>query len=98
MKKILLTALITLCLCLLTVHCLAKSGLAKGGLIEIEVDPSIQILVNGKTFAPKDANGKDVMTFVYDGTTYAPLRALAEAYGLEVGYDTEKNMATVGRP
>ncbi len=93
MKKILLTALITLCLCLLTVHCLAK-----GGLIEIEVDPSIQILVNGKTFAPKDANGQDVMTFVYDGTTYAPLRALAEAYGLEVGYDAEKNMATVGRP
>lgn len=36
------------------------------------------------------------MTFTYNGTTYAPLRALAEAYGLEVGYDAEKKMATVG--
>ena len=24
---------------------------------------------------------------VFNGTSYAPVRALAEAYGLEVGYD-----------
>lgn len=93
MKKILLTILVTLMVCLLTFHTLAESG-----FIEIDVDPSIKILVNGAEFKPKDANGKDVMTFVYDGTTYAPLRALAEAYGLEVGYDAEKNMATVDQP
>ena len=28
-------------------------------------------------------------------TTYAPVRALAEAYGLTVGYDSAKHMATV---
>ena len=33
--------------------------------------------------------------FTYDGTTYAPLRALAEAYGLEVGYDAANRIATV---
>ena len=46
-------------------------------------------------FQPKDARGNDVMVFTYNGTTYAPLRALAEAYGLEVGYDGERNIATV---
>lgn len=56
---------------------------------------SINIMVNGKEFHPTDPNGNPVDVFVYNGTTYAPLRALAEAYGLTVGYDTERNMATV---
>lgn len=60
----------------------------------ISVSP-INIEVNGAVFQPKDANGNDVSVFVYSGTTYAPLRALAEAYGLTVGYDTEKRLATV---
>lgn len=93
MKKILVTAVSVVLLFLLTLQ-----SLAAGGLLKISVDPSIKILVNGKEFQPKDANGKDVMTFVYDDTTYAPLRALAEAYGLEVEYDAAKNMATVDRP
>ena len=38
-----------------------------------------QVMVNGEVFQPKDAQG----------------RALAEAYGLTVGYDSAKNMATV---
>lgn len=46
-------------------------------------------------FQPKDANGNPVSVFVYSGTTYAPLRALAEAYGLTVGYDSEKKLASV---
>ena len=90
MKKILVTAVSVVLLFLLTLQILAA-----GGLLKLSVDPSIQILVNGKEFQPKDATGKDVMTFVYNGTTYAPLRALAEAFGLDVGYDAEKNMATV---
>ena len=77
---------------------LGVSAIAAGQLIPINVDPSIKILVNGEEFKPTDANGNEVMTFSYEGTTYAPLRALAEAYGLEVGYDAEKKMATVAEP
>lgn len=76
---------------------LTISALAISGRMTIEVDP-INIQVNGVTFQPKDAGGNDVPVFAYNGTTYAPLRALAEAYGLEVGYDAEKNMATVVDP
>lgn len=93
MKKIILTFFLTLTAAALALHVLAASG-----MIQINVDPSIKILVNGAEFKPKDVNGKDVMTFVYDGTTYAPLRALAEAYGLEVGYDANLKMATVSEP
>lgn len=76
---------------------LSLSALAISGRMTIEVDP-INIQVNGQTFAPTDVTGKEVPVFAYQGTTYAPLRALAEAYGLEVGYDAAANMATVADP
>lgn len=84
-------------LCATLVFSLTLSALAISGRMTIEVDP-INIMVNGEVFVPKDVNGKEVPQFAYQGTTYAPLRALAEAYGLEVGYDAEKNMATVNDP
>lgn len=93
MKRIFLTCILTVFACALALHVMATSG-----VIQITVDPSIKILVNGEEFKPKDVTGKSVMTFVYDGTTYAPLRALAEAYGLEVGYNAELKMATVNKP
>jgi hypothetical protein len=77
---------------------LAAICFAAGQLVSINVDPSIKILVNGQEFHPKDVKGNDVMTFTYNGTTYCPLRALAEAYGLEVGYDSNLKMATVSQP
>ena len=73
---------------------LPVTALAANGTIKIEVSP-IKVMVNGEVFQPKDVNGNDVMVFTYNGTTYAPLRALAEAYGLEVGYDAENHIATV---
>lgn len=73
---------------------LGVTALAASGAMTITVDP-INVQVNGQVFAPKDVNGQDVPVFSYNGTTYAPLRALAEAYGLEVGYDAGSNMATV---
>lgn len=76
---------------------LGVSVLAISGRMTIEVDP-INIQVNGQTFAPTDVTGKEVPVFAYQGTTYAPLRALAEAYGLTVGYDAQTNMATVTDP
>ena len=72
------------------------TALAASGAIRIEVSP-ISVLVDGEVFQPKDAKGNDVMVFTCNGTTYAPLRALAEAYGLEVGYDGERHIATVSK-
>ncbi|MBR3084737.1 MAG: hypothetical protein IKH03_09295 [Oscillospiraceae bacterium] len=73
---------------------LPLTALASDGSLTLTIHP-IRVLVNGEVFQPKDVNGKDVLVFTYDGTTYAPLRALAEAYGLEVGYDAQNKIATV---
>lgn len=83
--------------CALLVSVLSVSALAATGTISITVDPTVKIQVNGTTFQPKDAKGKAVPVFIYNGTTYAPLRGLAEAYGLEVGYDAATGTATVGK-
>ena len=85
-------------LCAVMLFGLVMSGSARiTGNTTIEVEP-INIMVNGQVFEPKDANGNPVDVFTYNGSTYAPLRALAEAYGLKVDYDAEKNMATVTDP
>ena len=79
------------------IFALAIPVLAATGLT-ITVNTDMKIMVDNKVFKPKNAGGEDVMTFEYDGTTYVPLRALAEAYGLEVGYNQEQRMATVNKP
>ena len=73
------------------------TAFAASNTFKIEGSP-INVLVNGEVFKPKDVKGNDALVFTYNGTTYAPLRALAEAYGLEVGYDGSKNLATVTAP
>lgn len=95
MKKRILSFLAGM-LTIILIGFLAVPVLAFAGMT-ISVEP-INIQVNGNVFQPKDVNGKDVPVFVYNGTTYAPLRALAEAYGLKAGYDADKNLAfTEGR-
>lgn len=76
---------------------LPATALAASNGFTIECYP-IKVLVNSEVFQPKDAKGNDALVFTYNGTTYAPLQALAEAYGLEVGYDSSRNLATVNSP
>lgn len=63
--------------------------------VSLTVDPHIQVLVEGQPFRPTDANGDPALVFISGGTTYAPLRALAEAYGLYVTYDPSTRTAQV---
>lgn len=49
----------------------SASALASDGSLTITVHP-IDIVVNGKIFRPVDADGNRVMTFTYNGTSYAP--------------------------
>jgi len=96
MKKKNILSFLSGTLTMLLLVSLPVTALAASGDIKIEVSP-INVLVNGEVFQPKDTNGNDVMVFTCNGTTYAPLRALAEAYGLEVGYDAANNIVTVNK-
>ncbi len=59
----------------------------------INVTSGISLNINGKDFVPKDVNGKKVDVFLYDGTTYVPIRAISEAYNKKV--DWEEKTKTV---
>ena len=80
-------------LCLLLAAAMTATALAAEGW-NIHVDP-INVLVDGAVFHPRDVTGTEVPVFVYNGTTYAPLRGLAEAYGLKVDYDPATHTAMV---
>ena len=49
----------------------------------------VKITLNGEALVPKDANGNPTEPFIMDNSTYLPVRAIAEALGLEVGWDGE---------
>lgn len=68
---------------------------AAGANRNITINDNIKVEFNGKAFTPKDANGRTVPVFAYDGTTYAPIRALCEAAGMDVDYDSATRTAKV---
>ncbi len=47
----------------------------------------VKIVVDGKKLNPTDANGNKVEPFIYNGTTYLPVRAVANAMGKAVYWD-----------
>ena len=47
----------------------------------------IGVFLHGGKISMKDANGADVEPFIYDGTTYVPIRAVSEAFGKIVEWD-----------
>lgn len=57
----------------------------------------IKIYVDGDKITPKDGNGTIVEPFIYDGTTYLPVRAVSEALGKQVSWDGNSNSVYIGQ-
>jgi hypothetical protein len=51
----------------------------------------ISIVVDGEEVTPMDANGKIVEPFIYEGTTYLPVRAVGQALDMEVSWSSGSN-------
>lgn len=78
--------------------CLLAAGAGLGasaGEQSIRVSQDVKMVVEDEPFAPKDANGKELPVFVYEGSTYAPVRALAEKLGAWVNYDHQERTVRV---
>ena len=58
----------------------------------------IQLVIDGETVVPTDANGKVVEPFIIEGTTYLPVRAVAGALGLIVGWDGATSTVSLDSP
>lgn len=63
----------------------------------IDAYTGITVYVNDHVVEPKDANGNPVDILVYNGTTYLPIRAVGNALGLPVQYDSATQSAYVGK-
>jgi len=58
----------------------------------------IRITLNGETLTPTDVHGNEVEPFIYDGTTYLPVRGIANALGLEVDWDDATSTVILTAP
>ncbi len=57
---------------------------------------NIKIYVDGVKIEPTDATGTPVEPFVYNGTTYLPVRAIGEAIGKEVRWESSTQSVHIG--
>lgn len=56
----------------------------------------VKLVVDNKPVTPKDAGGNVVEPFIYNGTTYLPIRAVGEALGKNVSWDGATKTVYVG--
>ena len=64
---------------------------------KIDVATGVTLYVNDVRLDPKDANGNPVETFVYNGTTYLPVRAIGQAFGQTVEWDAATQSVYLGK-
>lgn len=84
---------------LLTVSVIGTTVLAAGESVKKNVDiffKNIKICVDGSYIEPKDGDGNAVEPFILDGTTYLPVRAVANAFGKDVNWDGNTNTVFLG--
>ena len=55
----------------------------------------IRIVLDGKLIIPKDQNGNVLDAFIYNNSTYLPIRALANALGCDVDWDGSTNTVLI---
>ena len=77
-------AALALCAGMVSSTALAANTIYKNIRVEYS---GIKLVVDGQTVVPKDANGKTVEPFIYNGTTYLPVRAVGNAVGKKVKWD-----------
>lgn len=71
---------------------------ATTGTLQNVITSGVTIFVDGKQFSPTDANGKPVEPFIYEGTTYLPVRAVSNALDVDVDWDQATFSVYLDRP
>lgn len=79
---------------LLTVGAAAASSAVRQK-ITAELRPDITLKVNGEVQELKKGDGKELYAITYNGTTYLPVRAVGEAVGMEVRWDSKSQTVSL---
>lgn len=92
MKKFISGMLAGILLCSTATVALASSG--SKSITAVYRD--IKVSVNNTLASLTDANGNPVEPFIYNGTTYLPVRAVATALGQQVSWDAATSTVYIG--
>ncbi|HPF43362.1 MAG TPA: stalk domain-containing protein [Syntrophomonadaceae bacterium] len=65
---------------------------------QINIYTGVKVYVNQSKLSSVDSNGNRVEAFIYNGTTYLPVRAVAEAVDKKITWDGETNSVYIGLP
>lgn len=57
----------------------------------------MKIFYNGNLFTPTDVNGNVVETYVFNGTTYLPVRAISNLFNAEISWSESLNGVIINR-
>ena len=57
---------------------------------------NIKILIDGIEYIAKDPNGNVVEPFIYNGTTYLPVRGIANAFDINVDWEPQTSTVILG--
>ena len=91
MKKTIVIPIIVVLLLALAVTAFASTGAVSKTITY----RNIKITLDGKELTPKDVNGTPTEPFIMDDSTYLPVRAVAEALGIDVGWDDATSTVTL---
>lgn len=95
MRKLLTILVLALGICALA----ALPAAAEAETREAEiVYREIKLILDGREICPWDAAGNEVEPFILDGTTYLPVRAVADALGLEVRWRESDSTVLMSSP
>lgn len=64
---------------------------------DITAYKGVNIYVKNKLYVPTDANGNKVDVYIYNGTTYLPVRAIANVYGVDIAWDDATKSVYIGK-
>jgi hypothetical protein len=59
---------------------------------------NIRIFMDGDELIPRDGAGNQVQPFMFAGTTYLPVRAIADAFGKNVSWDSANGFIHLNTP
>jgi len=91
LRKLLLALLI--CIFIFVSGAFAASGTQQ---ITALLNGNIKITLHGQLWTPRDVNGNALTPITYNGSTYLPVRAVAEAAGLNVDWDGATQTVLIG--
>lgn len=80
------------------VFCLATGAFAASNITTIQafLDGNVKFVKDGSSWRPTDSKGDEVLPITYNGTTYLPLRVIADAFNIPVKYDGRAKTILLG--